>query len=177
MGVKQILMVLPEIDWIEDEGLKGAVLRTYARALKEGGWAPEDMARMPFTLAKETDISYADHVRAVTRIARAVYDVFKDIFGNRVPLRRDVLVAGALLHDVGKLVEVEQEGDNFRKSAGGKVLRHPFSGVALAAAEGVPPEVLHIIAVHSKEGDPYPRTPEGAIVHHADFTTFDTIPG
>jgi len=177
MGMKEILMVLPEIDWIEDEGLKAAVLRTYARALKEGGWQPEDMAKMPFTLAKKTDISYADHVRAVTRIARAVYDVFRDIFGKRVPLRRDVLLAGALLHDVGKLVEVEREGEKYRKSPGGKVLRHPFSGVALAAAEGVPPEVLHIIAVHSKEGDPYPRTPEGAIVHHADFTTFDTIPG
>lgn len=175
--MKEILMVLPEIDWIEDEGLKEAVLRTYARALKEGGWAPEDLARMPFTLVKKTDISYADHVRAVTRIARAVYEVFRDIFGKRVPLRRDVLIAGALLHDVGKLVEVEEEDGEFRKSKQGKVLRHPFSGVALAAAEGVPPEVLHVIAVHSKEGDPYPRTPEGAIVHHADFMCFDPLPG
>jgi putative nucleotidyltransferase with HDIG domain len=174
---KEILMVLPEVDWIEDEGLKEAVVRTYARALKEGGWEPEDLTRMPFTLAKKTDISYADHVRAVTRIARAVYDVFKDVFSGRVPLKRDVLLAGALLHDVGKLVEMEEEGGGFRKSAAGRVLRHPFSGVALAAAEGVPPEVLHIIAVHSKEGDPYPRTPEGVIVHHADFTCFDTIKG
>lgn len=175
--MREILMVLPEIDWIEDEGLKEAVLRTYARALNEGGLALEDMARMPFTLVKKTDTSYADHVRAVTRIARSVYDVFKDIFGKRVPLRRDVLLAGALLHDVGKLVEVEEQDGKFQKTKAGKVLRHPFSGVALAAAEGVPPEVLHIIAVHSKEGDPYPRTPEGAVVHHADFTTFDTIPG
>ena len=173
----EIRMVLPEVDWIEDEGLREAVVRTYARALKEGGWTPEDLTRMPFTLVKDTDISYADHVRAVTRIARAVYDVFKDLFGGRIRLDRDVLLAGALLHDVGKLVEMEKKDDGYQKSAGGKVLRHPFSGVALASQEGLPPEVLHIIAVHSKEGDPYPRTPEGVIVHHADFICFETVRG
>lgn len=173
----EIRMVLPEVDWIEDEGLREAVIRTYARALKEGGWAPEDLTQMPFTLIKDTDISYADHVRAVTRIARAVYDVFKDLFGGRIQVNRDVLLAGALLHDVGKLVEVERKDGRYQKSTGGKVLRHPFSGVALASAEGLPPGVLHIIAAHSKEGDPYPRTPEGVIVHHADFTCFDTLKG
>jgi len=127
----EIRMVLPEVDWIEDEGLREAVIRTYARALKEGGWTPEDLTRMPFTLIKDTDISYAedisyaDHVRAVTRIARAVYDVFKDLFGGRIRLDRDVLLAGALLHDVGKLVEVQKKDGGYQKSAGGKVLRHP----------------------------------------------------
>ncbi len=174
---EEIRMVLPEVDWIEKEDLREIVIRTYERALREGGWRPEDMTKMPFTLAKKTDISYADHVRAVTRLSRAAYDVFKEVFGDRLPLKRDVLLAGALLHDVGKLLEMERGDGGYRKSPDGKVLRHPFSGVALAAAEGAPAEVLHIIAVHSKEGDPYPRTPEGAIVHHADFMCFDTLPG
>ncbi|MBC7099754.1 HD domain-containing protein [Candidatus Bipolaricaulota bacterium] len=173
----EIRMVLPEVDWIEDEGLREAVIRTYSRALEQTKWTPKDLSKMPFTLVKETDISYIDHVRAVTRISHAVYGVFKDLFGERLPLNRDVLLAGALLHDVGKLLEVEERDGKYLKSAGGKLLRHPFSGVALAAAEGVPPEVLHVIAVHSKEGDPYPRTPEGVIVHHADFICFDTIKG
>ncbi len=173
----EILRVLPEIGWIEDEGLREGVIHTYERALREGGWTPADMERIPFTLLKETGLSYADHVRAVTRIAHGVYETFAEVFGDRVRLRRDVLLAGALLHDVGKLLEIEERDGKFQKSAGGKVLRHPFSGVALAYAEGLPPEVLHIIGTHSKEGDPHPRTPEGVVIHHADFTCFETVGG
>jgi len=174
---EEILRILPEIGWIKDEGLREGVIRTYERALREGGWTPADMERIPFTLLKETGLSYAQHVRAVTRIAHRVYETFSEVFGDRVPLKRDVLLAGALLHDVGKLLEIEERDEKFQKSVGGKVLRHPFSGVALAYAEGLPPEVLHIIGVHSKEGDPHPRTPEGAVIHHADFTCFETVGG
>ncbi|GAB4310413.1 MAG: HD domain-containing protein [Candidatus Bipolaricaulota bacterium] len=168
--------LLPEVDWIEDADLRAGVLAAYARALAEGGWVPADLNRIPFTLLKASGVSYVEHVRAVTRIARAACDTFQEVFGDRVPLNRDVLLAGALLHDVGKLVEVEEVEGKFRKSRSGKALRHPFSGAALAYAAGLPPEVVHIIAVHSKEGDPYPRSPEGAVVHHADFITFDAIP-
>jgi putative nucleotidyltransferase with HDIG domain len=172
-----ILAIFPEIEWIEDESLRVRVIRTYERALREGGWAPADMERIPFTLLVDTELSYADHVRAVTRIAHAVYEAFLELFGDRVPLKRDILLAGALLHDVGKLVEIEEHDGKFQRSAGGKILRHPFSGAALAYAERLPPEVLHIIAAHSKEGDPHPRTPEGAVVHHVDFICFEAVKG
>ena len=55
----------------------------------------------------------------------------------------------------------------------GKVVRHPFSGVAIAARFGLPPEVQHIIGTHSKEGDLGKRTVESIIVHHADFVSFE----
>ncbi len=167
---------LPEVDWIEDKALQEKVLAAYERALREGGWQPEDMIRIPFTLLKESGLTYADHVRAVTTIARDVYRTFQDVLGGKVSLNHDILIAGALLHDVGKLLEIEEAGGGFRKSAGGKVVRHPFSGGAVAYAEGLPPEVVHIIGGHSHEGSHAPRTPEGAVVHHADFICFDTVP-
>jgi len=34
----------------------------------------------------------------------------------------------------------------------GRYLRHPFSGVGLAFKHGVPEEVMHVIATHSKRG-------------------------
>ena len=55
----------------------------------------------------------------------------------------------------------------------GKVVRHPFSGVAIAARFDLPPEVQHIIGTHSKEGDLGKRTVESIIVHHADFVSFE----
>ncbi len=171
-----IRRVLPEVDWIEDKALADKVLDAYARALREGGWQPEDMVSIPFTLLKESGLTYADHVRAVTRIARDVYRTFQDVLGGKVSLNHDILIAGALLHDVGKLLEIEKADGRYRKSADGKVVRHPFSGAALAYAEGLPAEVLHIIGGHSHEGSHGPRTPEGAVVHHADFICFDTVP-
>ena len=39
----------------------------------------------------------------------------------------------------------------------------------------IPYEVMHVIAVHSKEGDHVRRSPEAIIFHHADFTDFDLV--
>ncbi len=178
MEVKdEIRRILPEIDLIADAELREKVVATWAAGLERGGWTPEDITRMPFTLAKKVDIDFAQHVRSVTRICRAVADTFAEIYQGKLSLDRDVLLAGALLHDVGKLLEMEEVNGAFRKSAAGKLVRHPFSGVALADEHGIPPEVQHIIGTHSKEGDPYPRTPEAVVVHLADFMNFDTIAG
>ncbi len=173
----EIRRILPEIDWIEDTNLRAKVIATWADGLRRGGWTPDDITRMPFTLAKKVDINFAQHVRSVTRICRAVADTFVEIYAGKLTLNRDILLAGALLHDVGKLLEIEEVDGAFCKSAQGKLVRHPFSGVALADANGIPPAVQHIIGTHSKEGDPYPRTPEAVVVHLADFMNFDTIAG
>jgi hypothetical protein len=61
------------------------------------------------------------------------------------------------------------------KSREGELLRHPISGAAFAFAHGLPQEVVHIIAAHSKEGDGTQRTIEAIIVNHADFVNFDVL--
>jgi putative nucleotidyltransferase with HDIG domain len=177
MGVaEEIREILPEIDQIKDEALRDKVVATWQDGLSRGGWTPKDVGQMPFTLAKKVNLSFAQHVRSVTKICLAVADTFDEIYrGDTLTLDRDTLLAGALLHDVGKLLEIEESGGAFRKSSDGKLVRHPFSGVALADAHGLPAEVLHIIAAHSKEGDPYKRTAEAIILHYADFMNFDPI--
>ena len=39
----------------------------------------------------------------------------------------------------------------------------------------MPDEVTHIVAVHAKEGDGGKRSVEAIILHHADFTNFETL--
>jgi len=174
----RLLAILPEIQWIEDVDLRGKVIDTWVDGLERGGWKPEDIDRMPFTLAKAVSSSFAKHVRSVTRICAYVADTFDEIYGGvDLKLDKDLLLAGALLHDVGKLLEMEEAGGTFRKSAAGKLVRHAFSGVALADAHGLPSEVQHMIATHSKEGDPYKRSPESIVLHFADFMNFDPIEG
>ncbi len=170
----KIRKLLPEIDHISDRKLAEKVLKVYERALKEGGYEPEDMDKIPFTLLLDTKISYLQHVRAVTAVCIASFEAFEKIYGNTTnPLDKDTLTAGALLHDVGKLVEYKGLKDNATKSDKGKLLRHPFIGVGLCYAEGIPYRVMNTIALHSHEGDRGGRTPEGAVLHHADFINFE----
>jgi putative nucleotidyltransferase with HDIG domain len=173
----EIRQILPEVDKIQDVGLRDKVLATWEAGLARGGWVPADIARMPFTLLKPVKISFADHVRSVTKICIAAADTFDEIYKGELKLKRDILIAGALLHDVGKLLEIEEKSGKFQKSRDGGLVRHPFSGLALADAQGLPPEVLHIIGVHSKEGDHGKRTPEAIILHLADFMNFDPFEG
>ena len=174
----KLIQILPEIEWIGDADLREKVIATWIDGLERGGWTPEDVERMPFTLAKKVSASFAQHVRSVTRICAAVSDTFDEIYnGVDLKLDRDMLLAGALLHDVGKLVEMEEVNGAFRKSADGVLVRHAFSGVALADAHGLPAAVQHIIGTHSKEGDPFKRIPESIICHFADFMNFDPIEG
>jgi len=93
--------------------------------------------------------------------------------GSALPVNLDTVIAGAVLADVGKLLEYEIGPDGqARQSERGEALRHPFTGVALALECDVPDEVCHIIAAHAAEGDQVKRTTEAYIVHHADFMAY-----
>ena len=94
-------------------------------------------------------------------------------FGDEIKVNMDILISGAILIDVGKLLEYKIKDGNLSTSDYGKIVRHPFSGVAIASRFGLPAEVQHIIGTHSKEGDLGKRTVESIIVHHADFVSFE----
>jgi len=173
-----IVAILPELGEIENVELRDKVIAVWDEALKKKEWDIETLKRMPFTLlVDEVNISFIEHVRTVCRMCVAMEKELNDMYGDRVNLNHDHLVAGALLADVGKIYEYDEVGSDFVKSEHGKYLRHPFSGVGLSFRHDVPDEVMHIIAVHSKEGEGFQRTSEAIIFHHADFTDFEIIGG
>jgi putative nucleotidyltransferase with HDIG domain len=113
------------------------------------------------------------HKRCVVHISKASGERMNEFFGNDLPVNMDVLISGAILADVGKLLEYELDKNGTAvQGKYGQYLRHPFSGVSLAEECGLPPEVCHIIAAHAHEGDLVKRSTEAYIVHHADFMTF-----
>jgi len=165
----------PELDWIKDPSLRERTAKTWELALKKSVLKPEDLDRIPFTLLCGPDIkvSFMSHKRCVVHIAKESGEKMNRFFGSDLPVNMDVLIAGAILADVGKLLEYELDKDgNAVQGRYGQYLRHPFSGVSLAEACDVPPEVCHIISAHAHEGDIVKRTTEAYIVHHADFMTF-----
>ena len=165
----------PELEWIKDPSLREKTAKTWELALEKSVLKPEDLDRIPFTLLCGPDlkVSFMAHKRCVVHVAKESGEKMNRFFGNELPVNMDILIAGAILADVGKLLEYEIDKDgNAIQGKYGQYLRHPFSGVSLAEACGVPPEVCHIISAHAHEGDLVKRTTEAYIVHHADFMTF-----
>jgi len=168
-----------QLDRIRDAGLRAKVVKTFALACARGDWTSvAELKRMPFTLLTDPlGVSFIEHTIAVTEGAAALGRAQTEAYA-KLPYAIDFdrLYAGGLLHDVGKLVEIEPDGKGgYRKSLAGKHARHPVSGAILAAECGLPGEIINIIVCHAKEGEGRPQVIEAVLIHQADFATFDPL--
>ena len=171
----EVARIWPELGWIADPELRKRTTDCWVRAFELSPLDPADLERIPFTLkVPDCPVSFMAHKRAVVHVARDAGRTVQEFFGDALPVDMDVLLAGAILADVGKLLEYESDGaGGSRESVRGRYLRHPFTGVALAMECGLPDAVSHIVAAHAGEGNMVARTTEAWIVHHADFMTFE----
>ncbi len=162
-----------ELAWIKDDKLREATAKTWELALERSVLTTDDLRRIPFTLLVPTKVTFMEHKASVVHIAKDAGEQINKFYHGELPVNEDVLIAGAILADVGKLLEyVLDETGKAVQGTYGKYLRHPFSGVSIAEECGVSAEVCHIIAAHAGEGNMVKRSTEAYIVHHADFMTF-----
>jgi putative nucleotidyltransferase with HDIG domain len=164
-----IEQTFPEVNDIGNETLREQIVNLWIAAMIKGGW--EKLDDIPFTLLiPDLKKNFVEHTRTVTKMAMNIAFLRDD-------LRRDLTIAGALVHDIGKLLEYSavegKEGVKVEKSEFGEMVRHPVSGAALAWENGLPQEVVHIIAAHSKEGELVRRIPEAIVIFHCDFIDFE----
>jgi 3'-5' exoribonuclease len=116
----------------------------------------------------------AEHILSVLRLGQRVADHYP-------VLDRDLIVAGALLHDIGKLVELAWDGGNTRYTDEGRLVGHlVLTAQAIhrkaAAIEGFPPlleaHITHLVLSHHGQleyGSPKtPMTLEALVVHAID---------
>jgi 3'-5' exoribonuclease len=80
-------------------------------------------------------------------------------------LRADLLLAAALVHDVGRTVELSA-GPTFRPTEDGKLLGHVHLGLRLLESVGAPAELLHAVACHHDLREA--QTAEAAALYHAN---------
>ena len=86
-------------------------------------------------------------------------------------LRHDLLLAAALLHDVGRTVELGR-GPSFRQTEEGRLLGHVHLGLRLIEERAagldaaVRAELLHAVATHHDRQAA--RTAEAAVLYHAN---------
>ena len=172
---RSILDEMPEIEWIGDEALKRNVTDAWAAAIASAGFAHVgDMKPSGNydSLPLRTG-SQADHVRSVARMALKIAEEMDALFPD-FHYDRDLLIAGALCHDIGKVWEFDPDNVARWKADPRKVgipsIRHPGYGIHICFSAGLPEAVAHMAAAHSMEGELLVRSLENTIVHWADYT-------
>ncbi|MFT5511246.1 MAG: putative nucleotidyltransferase with HDIG domain [Hyphomicrobiaceae bacterium] len=176
----QVLDELPELGQINNENLRAKAIDAWALAL----------ARSSFGSIKEIapagnpDVNevkrgdQTDHLRGVTRLAIGIATEMQAAYPE-LAIDMDTIVAGGLLHDVGKAWEFDPENRKRWKSDqrryGKPSIRHPGYGAHICLTVGLPEEIAHIAMAHSGEGELLVRSLECMIVHQADYTFWNTL--
>jgi len=152
------------LEFLADE-VAHAGLRATVRRFVEDEALRKALRTLP---AAETHHAYAggllEHTVGVATLCREAAQLHPR-------LRADLVLAAALLHDVGRTLELER-GPAFRATEEGRLLGHVHLGLRLiedraAALEiEVRAELLHAVAVHHEARAA--RTAEAAVLYHAN---------
>ena len=145
---------------ISHDGLSGVVTRFFSDDVLRAS-----LRRLP---ASETHHSYAggllEHTVGVATICRETAQLHPR-------LRSDLLLAAALLHDVGRVAELTA-GPTFRQTDEGRLLGHVHLGLRMIEerSSGMQPdarsELLHAISCHHDSRST--RTAEASVLYHAN---------
>lgn len=170
---RTVMEDLPELADVQNEELRRKIVEAWVYALAESSFGrisdiPGEANPGMFGLKRGNQ---ADHLRGVARVALGIADDFLRGFPEAV-IDRDVVLAGGLVHDVGKAWEFDPE-NRARWTADGSQagypsLRHPAYGAHVCITVGLPEEIVHIAMAHSAEGELLKRSLECLIVHRAD---------
>jgi 3'-5' exoribonuclease len=123
-----------------------------------------------------------EHTLSVTQSCIALADQYQNRFPDlRPPLNKSLVVAGAVLHDIGRVVELTEETGALDRSIRGRLVGPVLLGRDLvrdtARELGEPTSdaldlLEHVLIAHLdllEKGSPrQPMIPECLIVHHAD---------
>ncbi|MFA5027582.1 MAG: HD domain-containing protein [Candidatus Methylomirabilota bacterium] len=164
-GADYIQQLFPETQRIRNGELRSKVVQTFLTVWKAGNYARiEDVHQ--FEPARDR-LAYTnvDHTNQVVRLCVKFAEALEDTL--KVSVNMDHLLAGALLHDVDKMVIFDAATGRFTPT--GIKCPHGVLGAELAAQGGLPDEVTHIIGTHSaKYSTSRPRSLEAFILRHAD---------
>jgi 3'-5' exoribonuclease len=124
-----------------------------------------------------------EHTLSVTKTALYLSEKYADYYPDmQPPLDKSMVVAGAILHDIGKLREYESRPEGAVFSAEGAMIGHMLQGRDIvreaAARMKTPPDaesmlrLEHAVIAHQRLpewGSPKPpMTPEAMLIHYAD---------
>jgi len=160
---------IPAIGLLHDEGLRAAVVRTWEAALSRSPYASlAEVPQSPFMAER----SLLDHVNEVNE---RTIDMFQlAVTHYALVVDHDLALATAILHDVDKPLIYRRDVTGFGYAKGTRLGDHGALGAQLCLTHGVPATVAEMVRVHSPFASTgLPPTPEGTLVHYADFVSND----
>ncbi len=174
---EDVVAWFPAISSIEDEVIRNGCIKSFIKAFKKGGWNKETVESCPVSITKVKNQALnnqIEHTNIVTKLAVSMYQMLEEAYSNDSQLK-DIIMAGALLHDVGKFTEFKHFETGVGYSETADLMRHPLGGAIIASEAGLPDSVVHIIATHSFEGQNSFESTASAIVKYADEIAFKYI--
>ncbi|MBN1909250.1 MAG: HD domain-containing protein [Pirellulales bacterium] len=155
------------------------------RALVESVLVDHREAWLTQPAARHNHHAYAagllEHTLSVTQTCVYLADKYAEYYPEMTPpLDPDLVVAGGVLHDVGKIRELRQDPTGTTYTPEGELIGHLLQGRDMlreaAAAHPIDNETLlrleHLLLAHQRLpewGSPKPpMTPEALLVHYAD---------
>lgn len=177
---QSVVNSLPEVSEIKDAELGRKVIDAWVYSLGHSSFRSIDEIRPsgnPDTPSLKSG-TQTDHIRGVTHLSMALGDTLAKLF-PQLPIRRDLLVACALCHDVGKPFEFDpanqQRWREHSDATGFPAIRHTQFGTHVCLTVGLPEEVCHAAGCHSGEGELVQRSLHVTIVHHADYAFWASL--
>ena len=152
------------------EFLAGEIAHEGLRAIVERFVRDAEIRRRLCALPAAPD-QHHDYAGGLLEHTVGVATICRELCQLHPRLRADLLLAAALLHDVGRTAELEP-GPGFRQTAEGRLLGHVHLGVRLieARADGLDrdalAELLHAVATHHDMRTA--KTAEAAALYHAN---------
>lgn len=170
VDARYILSVFPEIAEIDDENLRETVLNIWIEACNEA--EVEDLEKIPKNL---DNIGYflVNHTRVVARLCKEAAVVVKEL--HDIDVDTNILLAGALLHDLSKVMEIRADGDDFKASEFGKKIQHGFYTAYKTYEKRLPLDLQHMLIAHTPKSNVVPQTLEAVILYHIDTTDTDVL--
>jgi 3'-5' exoribonuclease len=152
------------------EFLAGEIVHVRLRALVEGFVRDAEIRRRLRALPAAPD-QHHDYAGGLLEHTVGVATICRELCQLHPRLRSDLVLAAALLHDVGRTLELEP-GPGFRQTAEGRLLGHVHLGVRLIEerAGGIErdalAELLHAVASHHDARAA--KTAEASVLYYAN---------
>lgn len=170
-SANHIVDAFPEIDDIEDSEMREKVILAWEKAIDETEF--DDLHEIiwwpafPEEFDNEMQVSHIRHVtHAAVEMANAL-----TAYRDDLEIDMDKVIAGALLHDVSKLYEME--GDELGEF--NDYLKHPHYSIHVLADVGFSLEMINIVMGHTELSNVNPKSIEARLIELGDLIVTDGV--